>query len=76
MAAKRIEGCFLIFGDGKPGHRNRRLYAHLRRGLRDSSVADVANLAMLLVGRVPVPVPSRLDGKGAHGENQGDRQQS
>ncbi len=39
-------------------------------------MANMANLAMLFIGRVPMPVSGRLDGKGAHGENQGHRQQS
>lgn len=76
MVANGIEGQLLIFVDRKPCHRDGRLYAHLHRRLRHSSVSDMANLAMLLVGRVLVPMPDSLDGKGAHGENQGDRQQS
>ncbi len=46
------------------------------RGLRDRGVADVADLAMLFIGRVPMPVPGRFHGEDAHGEDQGDGQQS
>ena len=47
---------------------------HYRYGLWDRNVAHMTHLAMLLVRRMPVPVPGRLQGKQAHGKNQGDSQ--
>ena len=49
---------------------------YLRRGLRYGDVAGVADLAMLFVRGVAMPVPGSLHGKQAHGKNQGHRQQS
>ena len=76
MTADGIEAKLLIFGDGKSRYGDGRLRFYLRSGLRYGNVAGVADLAMLLVGGVPVPVPGSLHGKEAHGENQGHRQQS
>jgi hypothetical protein len=76
MTANRIESELLTLGSGKSGDRDRRLEFHLRRGLRYGEVADVANLAMLFVRGVPMPVPGSLHGKQAHRENQGHRQQT
>ena len=76
MAANRIEAELLIFGGGKSRDGNRRLRFQLRRGLRHGDVARMADLAMLFVGGVPVPVPGSLHGKEAHGKDQGHRQQS
>jgi hypothetical protein len=76
MTANRSEAELLIFGDRKSSPRDRRLQFHLRRGPRYGDVAGVANLAMLFVGGVPMPVPSRLHGKKAHGKTQGHGQQS
>jgi hypothetical protein len=76
MAANRIETELLIFGDCKSSDRDGRLQFHLRRGPRYRDVAGVADLAMLFVGGVPMPVPGSLHGKKAHGKNQGHRQQS
>ncbi len=76
MTANRVETELLIFGDRKPRDRDGRLQFHLRRGLRYGDVPGVADLAMLFVRGVPMPVPSSLDGKEAHGKNQGHRQQS
>jgi len=76
MTANRVETELLIFGNGKSGHRDGRLRFHLRRGLRHGDMAGMADLAMLFVGGVAVPVPCCLHGKKAHGKNQGDRQQS
>ena len=76
MTANRIKAEFLNFGDCKPSDCDWRLRFHLRRGLRYCDVARVADLAMLFVGGVPMPVPSRLHGKKAHGKNQGHGQQS
>ena len=76
MAANRVEAELLIFGDCKSCDRDGRLQFHLRRGARYGDVPDVADLAMLLVGGVPMPVPRSLHGKEPHGKNQGHRQQS
>jgi hypothetical protein len=71
VTANGVETDFLVFGEGKSRDRNGRPHAHLRRGLRNCSVPDMADLAMLLVGGVLMPVASGLHGKQAHGENQG-----
>lgn len=71
----RLEVRFLVFAAGKQGNRRRRLLGHLRSGLRDRCMPHMANLAMLFVGSVPVPVPGNLHGKAAHGENQDYGQQ-
>jgi len=75
MTANRVESQFLIFGGRKPGDRKGRLHSHLRGGLRHRDMGRVADLAMLFVGGVPVPVPGSLHGKEAHGKDQGHRQQ-
>lgn len=74
MAANGVEGQLLVFGYRKSRHRDGRLYTHLRSRLRDCGMPDMADLAMLLVGRVRMPVPGRLNGESAHGKNQGYRQ--
>ena len=66
----------MIFGDRKSRHSEWGLQAHLHRGLRHGGVADVANLAMLFVGGVLMPVPSCLHGKQAHTKHEGHGQQS
>jgi hypothetical protein len=76
MTADRFETELLIFGDCESGDRDGRLRCYLRGGRRDGYVAGVADLAMLFVGGVAVPVPGSLHGKEAHGKNQGHRQQS
>jgi hypothetical protein len=76
MTANRVETEFLIFGGCKSGDCDGRPRFDLRRGLRCGDVTGVADLAMLLVGGVPVPVAGSLHGKEAHGKNQGHRQQS
>jgi hypothetical protein len=76
MAANRVESKLLVFGDCESSDRNGRLHFHLRRGLRYGDVPGMANLAMLFVGGVPVPMPGSLHGKEAHGKDQGHRQQS
>jgi hypothetical protein len=76
MTANRIEAELLIFGGGKSRNRDGRLRCYLRRRPRYGGVPCVANLAMLFVGGVPVPVPGGLHGKEAHAKNQGHRQQS
>ena len=57
--------------------RNRKLETGKRLSgrLGNSGVADVANLAMLFIGGVLMPMPGCLDGKGAYSQNQGHRQQ-
>jgi hypothetical protein len=76
MTANRVETELLIFGDRKPSDRDRRLQLHLRRELRHGYVPGMADLAMLFVGGVPMPVAGSLHGKQAHGKDQGHRQQS
>jgi len=69
MAANRVEAEFLIFGDGKSSDCGGclRFYLHGRR--RYGYVASMADLAMLFVGGVAVPVPGGLHGKEAHGKD-------
>jgi hypothetical protein len=69
MAANRVEAELLIFGDGESSDRDRRPQFHLRRGPRCRDVTGVANLAMLFVRGVPVPVPGSLHGKKAQGKD-------
>ena len=76
MTANRVEIKLLVFGDRKPRDRDGRLHFHLRGGLRYGDVPGMADLAMLFVGGVPMPVPGSLHGKQAHGKDQGHRQQS
>jgi hypothetical protein len=76
MIANRLEAKLLILGGSDPGNRRRRLLFHLRSRLRDCGVAHMADLALLFVGSVPVPVAGNLHGKAAHGKNQGHSQQS
>ena len=76
MTANRVETELLVIGRSKPRDRDGRLHFHLRRGLRYGDVARMADLAMLFIGGMPMPVPRSLHGKQAHGKNQGHRQQS
>ena len=76
MTANRLETEFLIFGDRKSSECDGRLRFYLRRGLWYGDMAGVADLAMLFVRGVPMPVPGGLHGKAAHGKNQGHGQQS
>ena len=76
MAANRVETELLVFCDCEAGDSDGRLRCYLRGGRRDGDVAGVADLAMLFVGGMPVPVARRLHGKQAHGKNQGHGQQS
>jgi hypothetical protein len=76
MAANWIEAELLIFGDGKSSDRDGRLSFYLRRGFWHGDVAGVADLAMLFIGGVPMPVAGGLHGKEPHGKDQGHRQQS
>ena len=75
MAANGVGGQVLIFGDRKSRHRNGRLHPHLHSRLRHSGVADVANLAMLFVRGMLMPVRSCLQGKQAHAKDEGHGQQ-
>ena len=76
MTANRVEAEFLIFGDCRSSDRNGRLRFYLCGGRRYGYVPGVADLAMLFVGGVAMPVPGSLHGKEAHGKNQGHCQQS
>ncbi len=76
MTANRVETELLSFGSRKSRDCDGRLRFYLRRGLRDGDVPGVADLAMLFVRGVPMPVPGSLHGKQAHGKNQGRGQQS
>jgi len=76
MTANRVEAELRIFGGRKTGDRDGRLRCYLRSGLRHGNVPGVADLAMLFVGGVPMPVPGCLHGKEAHGKNQGHCQHS
>jgi hypothetical protein len=76
LTANRVEAEFLIFGDCKSSDCDGRLRFNLRAGRRYGDVAGVADLAMLFVGGVPMPVPGGLHGEEAHGKDQGHRQQS
>lgn len=76
MTANGIETYFLFFRRRISRYRNRCARAQLRGGLWDRRVANMADLTMLFVRRVLMPVPSCLHGKQAHGKNQGYRQQS
>lgn len=76
MTADRVEAKLLVFGACEAGDGDGRLRFYLRRGRRYGDVAGVADLAMLFVGRVTVPVACRLHGEEAHGEDQGYGQQS
>ena len=76
MTANRVEAELLIFGNGKSSDSNGRLRFYLRGGRWYGDVPSVADLAMLFVGGVPMPVPGGLHGEEAHGKNQGHCQQS
>ena len=76
MAANGVEGQLLVFDRCKSRDGDGRLHAHLCRRLGHSGVADMANLAMLFVGRVSMPVPSCLHGKHTHAKHEGHGQQS
>jgi len=71
VSAKRFTRNRFLVGRRKPRDRNGRQQFHLRQGLRHGDVTDVADLAMLLVRFVTVPVPGRLHGKQAHRKDQG-----
>jgi hypothetical protein len=74
MTAKRVNRYLPVFRDGKPGDRDGNLRADVRGGLRDCGVPDVADLAVLFVGGVLMPVPSCLHGKQAHAKHEGNGQ--
>ena len=58
-------------GDGSPN-----LQGNFRRRLRNRGVADVADLAMIFVVRVRVPVADRMRSKKSQRQNSGDGQQA
>ena len=76
MVADRVETSFLGFGWRKSGDVDGRVRLQSRHGLRYGDVPGMADLAMLFVGSVPMPVVGCLHGKAAHGKYQGHRQQS
>jgi len=76
MTANRVEAEFLVFGDRESSNCDGRLRFYLSGGRRYGYVPGVADLAMLFVGGVPMPVPGSLHGEQAHGKNQGNCQQS
>ena len=76
MTANRVETELSVFGDCEAGDRYGRLCFDLSGGRRDGYVPGVADLAMLFVGGVAMPVAGGLHGEEAHGEDQGDGQQS
>ncbi len=60
MRGKRFKSNDLLASGREARHRNRCQHRDLRDWLRDRDVPDVANLTMLLVGFVTVPVPGSL----------------
>src|ERR1700722_6883233 len=65
-----------LLGSGREArHRNRSQQRDLRGRLRNRDVAEGTDLAMLLVGFVPVPVPGGLRGEQADANNQRDGHQ-
>lgn len=76
MSAKCFKLSGFLVGGYKADYRRRGQQCYARRRLRNRGVAEVTDLAMLLVGRTSVPVPGCLHGKQAHGKNQGNGQQS
>jgi hypothetical protein len=69
MRAKRFKlDCFFACAH-ESGDWNGHKQCNLRDGLRNSNMAYVADLAMLFVRGMPMPVPSRLHGKQAHEKN-------
>jgi hypothetical protein len=76
VTANGVKTYFLVFADSNSGDRDGPLDSDLRSGLGDCNVPDMADLTMLLVGGVLMPVPSGLHGKQAHGKDQGYGQQS
>jgi hypothetical protein len=76
VTADGVKAYFLVFADSNSRDRDGPLDSDPRSRLRDGNVPDMADLAMLFVGGVFMPVPSGLHGKQAHGKNQGHDQQS
>jgi hypothetical protein len=76
MGAKCLKFVRCFICGYEASDRRRRQQGDTRRGLRNRDVADMADLAMLLVGGVSVPVPGCLHGKQAHRNNQGNGQPS
>ncbi|HEY4879335.1 MAG TPA: hypothetical protein VIH97_09445 [Candidatus Acidoferrales bacterium] len=72
MRAKRFKFTKLFICDYKTSHCRWRQQRDSRGGLRNGYMADVADLAVLLVGGVTVPVPGCLHGKQPHRKNQGN----
>jgi len=72
MRAKRFKFTEFFVRRYKTSHCRWRQQRDSRGGLRNRYMADVADLAVLLVGGVTVPVPGCLHGKQPHRKNQGN----
>ena len=72
MRAKRFKFTEFFVRRYKANHRRWRQQRDSRRCLRNRYMAEVADLAVLLVGGVSVPVPGCLHGKQPHRKNQGN----
>jgi len=69
-SASRFEIEAEVFSGFKSGDGKRRLRRYLDRWLRNRSVSNVADLAMLLVRSLAVHVGDRVDAQCAHRENE------
>ncbi len=63
-----------FFGERESRYRRSRLHGHLHRRLRNRSVSNMADLAMLLVVGVGVPVADRVRGQQTQREDERDCQ--
>ncbi len=76
MTVDGIEGYLLGLSDRESCDRNGHPHFDMHCGLRDCGVPDVAELTMLFIGRVLMPVSGSLNGKKTDGQNEDYRQQS
>ena len=65
-----------FFSERESCYRRSCLHNHLRRRLRNRGVSDMADLAMILVVRVDVPVADRVRGQQNQREDHRDCQQT
>jgi hypothetical protein len=65
-----------FFGEREPRNGSGCLHGHLRRRLRNRGVADVADLAMILVVRVDMPVADGVRGQQDQRDDDRDCQQA
>jgi hypothetical protein len=65
-----------FFGERESRNRSGRLHGHLRGGLWNGRVSNVADLAMILVVRVGVPVADRMRRERSQRQNGRDGQQT